>query len=143
MTYGQSSVEKKNAVTAKSAKTVPANANGLTKEMLYEFLLGEIAQQRGQTQIANQAYKKLTNLTSDPLVAQRAVELAINSNDLNAATEATQAWLRLEPESSSAQQTYIALLLATGKIEEATPQIKRVLQSQPALTGRTFMQLMH
>ncbi len=139
-TYGEGLTEKKNTVMNKSSQVAPVNG-GLTKEMLYEFLLGEIALQRGESRIATQAYKKLTNLTSDPRVAQRSVEIAINSNDLQAAADATEVWFKLEPESASAQQTHMALLLATGKIEQATPIIKQVLRSQPTFTGRTFMQI--
>src|SRR5258706_6087991 len=45
----------------------------LTKQLLYEFLLGEIATQRGSEGLAAQTYVDLAKRTRDPRVARRAV----------------------------------------------------------------------
>jgi tetratricopeptide (TPR) repeat protein len=130
-----------NAVDPISLSETEASGEGMTPEMLYEFLLAEIASQRDQGGVAAEAYAELARKLRDPRIAQRAVETALASRDSELAVKAANLWLELEPESMTARQTLIGLLLATGKINDATPHIKSLLNSQPAIVGRTFMQL--
>ena len=48
----------------------------LNEPMLYEFLLGEIALQRGDAELAAQTYLELARRPGDARVARRAVEVA-------------------------------------------------------------------
>ena len=48
----------------------------LTGQTLYDFLLGEIALQRGNPGLAAQTFLELAKRTRDPRVARRAVEVA-------------------------------------------------------------------
>ena len=48
----------------------------LTGQTLYDFLLGEIAAQRGNPALAAQTFLDLAKRTRDPRVARRAVEVA-------------------------------------------------------------------
>jgi hypothetical protein len=48
----------------------------LTGEVLYEFLIAEIAGQRGNLGLSAQAYADLAKRTRDPRVAERATEMA-------------------------------------------------------------------
>jgi hypothetical protein len=48
----------------------------LTGQTLYDFLLGEIAAQRGNPGLAAQTFLELAKRTRDPRVARRAVEVA-------------------------------------------------------------------
>jgi len=136
----QKAINKKfedNAVRREARPSV----DSLTAEMLYEFLLAEIASQRDQRDVAAEAYAALARETQDPRIAQRGVEVALASRDPLLAIKATKLWLELEPGSATAQQTLIALLITTEKISEATPYIKNLLTAQPAIAGRIFMQL--
>ena len=58
---------------------LPAPPAELSEPMLYEFLLGEIALQRGDTGLAAQTYVDLAKRTRDPRIARRAVEVANGS----------------------------------------------------------------
>jgi tetratricopeptide (TPR) repeat protein len=138
-TFAQQVIEKPDTAVPKDTES--SLTRGMTAEMLYEFLLAEIASQRDQREVAAEAYAELARETLDPRIAQRAVEVALASRDAELAVKATNLWLQLEPNSVTAQQTLIALLLTTGKISEATPHIKRLLTDQPATAARIFMQL--
>src|SRR5438034_10903426 len=48
----------------------------LTENLLYEFLLAEIAVQRGNAALSAQAYVDLAKRTRDPRIARRATEVA-------------------------------------------------------------------
>jgi len=56
-------------------KDIPSSdipSSELNEPMLYEFLLGEIALQRGDNALAAQTFLDLAKHTRDPLVAHRA-----------------------------------------------------------------------
>ena len=57
------------------AAVVPDNypKQALTPEILYQFLLAEIAGQRGEVGLAKSAYLDLARKTKDPRIAQRAL----------------------------------------------------------------------
>lgn len=111
----------------------------MTDNMLYEFLLGDIAAQRKQPKLAAQAYLDLAKTTRDPRVARRAAQLAYESRDYDTAVEAFKLWEELEPSSPLAKQLYLSLLLSGGKLQEARPLLEAVLQADPASAGRTFL----
>jgi tetratricopeptide (TPR) repeat protein len=111
----------------------------LTDELLFKFLLSEIAGQRGMINIAKEGYLDLARQTKDPRVVKRAAEIAVFSRDTDAALEATKIWVDLEPASSRALQTMVSLLIAQGKLEEATSYLEKMIASEDAAGG--FMHL--
>lgn len=110
----------------------------LTDHMLYEFLLGDIAAQRGKPELAAQAYLDLAKTTRDPRVARRAAQLAYEARQYDTAVEAFKLWEELEPAAPLAKQMLLSLLLSGGKLQEASPILKDVLQADLENAGRTF-----
>lgn len=110
----------------------------LTDSLLYEFLLGDIAAQRNNPELAAQAYLDLAKKTRDPRVARRAAQLAYESRQYDKAVEAFKLWQELEPSSPLAKQMLLSLLLSGGKLQEARPTLEAVLKADPANAGRTF-----
>ena len=78
----------------------------LTPPMLFDFLLGETAFQRGDPEIATHTYLKLARTTRDPRVAQRATEIALQSRQPLPALEAANIWATLDPNSVGRWQRY-------------------------------------
>ena len=113
----------------------------LTEKMLYEFLLGEIAGQRGQLDVATKAYVDLAKTTRDPRVAQRATEIALYARQPEAALQAARVWAEVDPDSTPARQTLVALLINEHKLEEARPHIEKLLSAEGQNVGQGFMQL--
>ena len=113
----------------------------LTGNMLYEFLLGEVASQRGNQALATQVYMDLAKQTQDPRVARRAAQLAFDAHQMEQTVDALKLWLQLEPSSQHAKQLLIIALVSGRKLEEARPYLAEMLAADPEHAGHTFMQM--
>lgn len=113
----------------------------LTGPLLYQFLLGDVAEQRGQKELAAQIYLELAATTQDPRVARRAAQLAFEARQLDKAVEAFNLWVKLEPDSTQAKQLLLTLLITGGRLEEARPHLAAMLAADPDQAGRTFVQI--
>ena len=109
--------------------------------MLYEFLLAEVALQRGNVGLAAQAYVDLAKKTRDPRVAKRATEIALYARMSGIATESARIWLETEPQSAQALQTLTGLLVSTNRLNEAQPYLKSLLVSGGRSPADGFLQL--
>ena len=69
----------------------------LTQPMLYEFLMGDVASQRGQQGMAAQIYLELAYSTRDPRVASRAAHLAYSRERLASRAPALSGRQRMHP----------------------------------------------
>lgn len=112
----------------------------LTGQMLYGFLLGDIADKRGNKQLAAQAYLELAELTKDPRVARRAAQLAFESRQIELALKAFSLWVRLDPDSMQARQLLLTVLVTGDRLEEVRPYIEEMLASHPDKVGHTLKQ---
>ncbi len=112
----------------------------LTAPMLFDFLLGETALQRGDSEIATESYLRLAKTTRDPRVAQRATEVALLSHKPVMAMAAATIWVELDPNSVVAHQTVVALLVSAGKLDEARPHLDKLLAVEGDVS-KFFMQL--
>ncbi len=113
----------------------------LTAPILFDFLIGETALQRGSLDIAVNRYVKLAKTTRDPRIAKRATEIALHAGNSFAAEQAATMWIQLEPDSVDARQTIAALLVNLGKLDAAQPHLEKLLASEKDGLGNAFMQL--
>ena len=113
----------------------------LTGQILYQFLLAEIAAQRGQLGLASSAYLDLAMSTRDPRIVRRAVEIAFHAHQYDAALEAARLWLTLEPESPQARQMLSTLLLASGRAEELAGSLALNLAAEGPRVGDALMRM--
>lgn len=113
----------------------------LSAQILYQFLLAEIAAQRGQFGLSAGAYLDLAKSTRDPRIVRRAAEIAFHARQYDSALEACRLWLALEPESQPARQMFSTLLLASGRIEELAASLARDLVAAPN-TGEALTRTM-
>ena len=104
----------------------------LTSDILFRFLVAEVAGQRGAIDIAQSTYLDLARQTRDPRIARRAAEISVFARDTAGALEATRLWAAAEPDSARAQQTLAALLLNEGKFGEAEPVLRTLLKEDSA-----------
>lgn len=104
----------------------------LTPDLLFKFLVAEVAGQRGAIGIAQSTYLDLARQTRDPRVARRAAEVSMFARNQSGALEATQLWADAEPASERARQTLAALLLNEGKLSEAEPLLRDMLKQDSA-----------
>lgn len=89
----------------KAVSPVPAPESAETSEQfLFEYLLSELANQRGETAIAESGLLGLSKRFGDPRLARRATEVALQSGQMEQAYEAIILWLEVEPHSPMARQ---------------------------------------
>src|SRR5690348_7776714 len=113
----------------------------LTEETLYEFLLAEIAGQRGNVALSAQAYVDLAKRTRDPRIARRATEIALYAWMNNAAIEAATIWHEADPASTRALQSLAGMLVSVGRYDEAVPYLKKLLAGSAGEAANGFAQL--
>lgn len=113
----------------------------LSDSVLYEFLVAEIAAQRGNVGLAAQAYVDLAKRTRDPRIARRATEIAVFARMGNAAIEAARVWHESEPKSPRPLQALSGLLMSAGQFDEALPYVKQYVAEAAGGPGEGFMQL--
>jgi len=104
-----------------------APTNELTSEIVYDYLLAEIAAQRGELGLSSHLFYTLAKSTRDPSLAERAAKAAAVSNQGNLALEATKLWSEIDPSSLEAEQATSQLLMASGNLEEAKLHIAKLL----------------
>jgi tetratricopeptide (TPR) repeat protein len=110
----------------------------LTPDIMFKFLVAEVAGQRGAMSVAQPAYMDLARQTHDPRIARRATEISMFARNQAGALEAAQLWAAADPDSERAQQTVVGLLLNEGKLDEAEPILRSLLKKDPA---NVFMQI--
>ncbi|OGA26090.1 MAG: hypothetical protein A3I01_19640 [Betaproteobacteria bacterium RIFCSPLOWO2_02_FULL_65_24] len=113
----------------------------LSDTVLYEFLLAEIAAQRGNVGLAAQAYADLAKRTRDPRIARRATEISVFARMGNAAIESARVWHETEPNSQRPLQALSGLLVSAGRFDEALPYIRKQLAAAGGGAGESFMRL--
>ncbi len=113
----------------------------LSDELLYEFLLTEIATQRGNVALAVQGSSDLANKTRDPRLAMRAAQLALQSGQMDKAIEALKIWREVEPASPMAMRMYASALLRSGRLAEARQELVGVLKADQTNAGHIFYQI--
>jgi tetratricopeptide (TPR) repeat protein len=101
----------------------------LTENLLYEYLVAEIAVQRGNVALGAQAYVDLAKRTRDPRIARRATEVALYARMNNAAIESATIWHEADPASSRALEALAGMLVSVGRYDEALPRLKELLAS--------------
>jgi tetratricopeptide (TPR) repeat protein len=113
----------------------------LSDELLYEFLLAEIASQRGAVELAVKGSSDLAIKTRDPRLAMRAAQLALQSGQMEKAIEALKVWREVEPASPLAMRMYASALLRSGKLAEARQELVGVLKAEQDNAGHIFYQV--
>ena len=137
-TQAQQAVEAAVEVAADPEEEAEARARAalpkqpLTPEILFKFLVAEVAGQRGAIGISQSAYLDLARQTQDPRIARRAVEVSMFARNQAGALEAARLWAAAEQDSGRAQQTLAALLLSEDKFEEAEPILRALLKEDGA-----------
>ncbi len=132
------------AIVTKPAKLLADAALpklALTNQILYEFLVAEIAAQRGELGVASEAYLDLAQKTRDPRLAKRATEVALFAHQAKEARAAASLWLDVQPDSLNAQKALAALLVGDGKLTDARPHLEKLIAAEGGNPGLGFMQL--
>jgi len=113
----------------------------LSSELLYEYLLSEIAAQRGNDTLAVDSSSDLAKKTRDPRIAMRAAHLALQFGQVDKAIEDLRIWRETDPSSLMARRMLSSVLLRNGNIEEAGNELIELLKMDGSQTAQTFVQI--
>lgn len=111
----------------------------LTNKMLYEFLLAEIAGQRGEAALSAEVYFDLAKNTRDPRIVRRATEAALYARQYTTALEAARMWVAVDPQDKKAQQMLATMLMVTGRGDELAENLSRELAGAGGRTGELLL----
>jgi len=111
------------------AKPAPRPHLELTQDLLYKFLVAEVAGQRGRLDVAVTNYLELAKSTRDPEVTARATRIAAFAGDDQAAVEAARLWLELDPESIDAHQVLAVMDVRNGDIDAALQHFDHIIKN--------------
>ncbi len=113
----------------------------LSKELLYEFLLSEIASQRGNDMLAIEGSADLAKKTRDPRLAMRAAHLALQYGKVDKAIEALRVWRDADPSSITARRMLSSVLLRSGKLDAAGEELAQLLKADETHSAQNFIQI--
>jgi tetratricopeptide (TPR) repeat protein len=126
-------------------------ANGLSAELMYRLLVGDIALQRGEPGVAARAYFEAARDTRDARLARRATEIALAARQRGLALESARLWSELDPAAERPKQVVTGLSgPGTGGLDGGTStldlklEIERILADAVAAgqpPGDIFLQL--
>lgn len=114
----------------------------LTDALLFKLLRAELAAQRGDWQLAYATMLVTAQQTRDPRLAHRAAEIALDARQTNEALAAVRLWRELAPNSKTAQQFYLALVMVKGDLTEAQAIFTDLLKNaKPKTRGLLILQI--
>jgi tetratricopeptide (TPR) repeat protein len=127
-------------------------SDGLTAELMYRLLVGDVALQRGDTALAARAYFEAARDTRDARLARRATEISLAARQRGLAIEAARLWAELDPAAERPKQVIAGLSggAAAGGVDgrgfgtDLKAELERALAEAAAAGSRlgdAFMQL--
>jgi tetratricopeptide (TPR) repeat protein len=128
---------------SQAEKRVPETLppSDLSPEVLYGFLIAEVALQRGNVGLAAQTLVDLAKRTRDPRIARRAVEVSNHAKMPELALESARIWYEASPGSPQAMQSLTLLLIGAKRVGEAEPYLEKLLTQDGTAAANGFLQL--
>ncbi len=108
----------------------PADS-GLRAELFYQLLMGELSLRSGEASAGFQIFLDAAQRTRRPEVFERAVEIALQSRNGDAAIQAARAWSSTLPDSREANRYVLQILLALNRLEDTAAPLRRELALSP------------
>lgn len=108
-------------------------------QSVFQILLGEIALQRRNLDLAANAYSDLSLRTRDPKVLARTIEVASYARRYDLALEVAQLWVDSDPASSEARQALSGVLVALNRLDELAPHIAALFEQDKANLGDNLL----
>lgn len=139
-------VAKSRAAKAERAPLAPAAVPTSAAELpagqvAYQVLLAEIALRRGYGDLALSVYAELALRSRDPQVLARAIEVAGFARRMDLAHELAQLWVETEPESVTARQTLVGVLIVLNRLDDLVPHLSKLLEQDKDNLGDNLSRL--
>jgi len=108
----------------------------------YDLMVAEIALNRGDTDLAIERYLALSKSQDNPAIAERAVRIAVYGQNLDAAIEAAQRWIELDPERIEARQVIAAIYIRQDNVDEAFSYLDSLIETSSLDDEQLYMPLL-
>jgi tetratricopeptide (TPR) repeat protein len=105
------------ATTSASTEEEPTNS-ALDAALFYQLLLSELNAQGGEPGTGYSLMLDAARKTNDPILYQRAVDIALQSRAGEAALQAARAWKQAQPASREASRITLQILIALNRVDE-------------------------
>jgi len=112
-----------------------------TARAQYHILVGEMAAQRRQPELAAQEFLKALELHPDAELAMRAASLALSAKNEPLALKAARRWQELSPNESDPREAVARLALRTGKRDEVLKQCEAMIRGHAGGPDEGFRQV--
>lgn len=112
----------------------------LDEDLVYSYLVGEIAARRGQLQVSQNHYQHAAILARDAYAAERATRIALHLNDYQSGLASARRWVELAPNDMTARQLAAVLFVRNGQPEEAGEQLDALVEIADARGADGFLQ---
>ncbi len=101
----------------------------LRSTLVFHVLAGELAGKRGRYDLAMEHYITAAQLSPNPRLAERAVNISLFVEDNEAALVAARRWQELEPEGLNSRQALALALLRNGQVDDAVEHLDALRQA--------------
>ena len=108
---------------------------------IYLMLVGEIAGQRGQFDVALKHYLQLLRTVHDARVAERATQIALYVKDTDKALEAASLWSEIDPKNLPAHRISAMLEIKAGNTDRAAEELARLIDLKDPELENTLIEL--
>lgn len=112
----------------------------LDEDLVYSYLVGEIAAHRGELRLSQSHYQHAAILARDAYAAERATRIALHLKDYPAGLAAVRRWVELAPNDMTARQLAAVLFLRDGKQDDAGAQLDALVKIADARKVDGFLQ---
>jgi tetratricopeptide (TPR) repeat protein len=101
---------------------------GLSGDLIYNTLTGEIAAQRGHSELAFEHALQAARESRDESAAERATGLGLQANMPEAALTAATLWVEISPNSLKAHQIASVLYIRKNELNKAVQHLQQVVE---------------
>jgi tetratricopeptide (TPR) repeat protein len=130
-------------VAAADGKPRPQAATArpsLTTDLIYAVLVAQVAEQRGDQQMAFTHFLHGAQLSKDPALAERAARAALALGKPEPIERAVTTWLEIAPHSMTAHQIAAFVRLQNDDVDGAMHHLRQLVNLAPDDGERGFMQ---
>ncbi len=110
-------------------------------EAQYHVMVGEMAAQRRQPELAANEFLKAVEITREPELAMRAASLALAAKNEPLALKAARRWQELAPDDADPREAVARLALRAGKRDETLKQCEALIRGHAGGPAEGFRQV--
>ncbi len=120
------------AAASPAASAGPALPDvSLSPDLLFDMLLGEIAGQRGQLDVALSSLRDAALKSRDPRLVERATLVGLYAKRPAESLDTARLWVELQPTDLDAREALGIILMETGDTPGAQQQLEKILTLSP------------